>query len=394
MPRYFALIPAAGTGSRLGGPRPKQYHALNGRPMLWHAMRPFHRHPRIERIYLVLSADDPWFGQLRWNEFEPKLQVLPVGGASRAESVRNGLRAIAGKLAPEDQVLVHDAARPCLADAQIDELIAKVGADPAGGLLAEPLSDTLKRAADDGRIQRTEPREQMWRAQTPQMFRYDVLTRALAADLEGVTDEASAVERLGLGPVLVKSDAANLKVTYAQDVGLAEAILKNRAGEAAGMRIGQGFDVHALVEGRPLIIGGVTIPHAKGLAGHSDADVLLHAVCDALLGAAGLGDIGRHFPDTDPAYKGADSRVLLREVARLLAARGCRIENIDGTIIAQAPKMAPHMPAMAANIAADLGIEATRVNVKAKTTESLGFAGRGEGIAAEAVALLAWSARV
>jgi 2-C-methyl-D-erythritol 2,4-cyclodiphosphate synthase len=157
------------------------------------------------------------------------------------------------------------------------------------------------------------------------------------------------------------------------------------------MRIGQGYDVHALVAGRPLIIGGVTIPHDKGLAGHSDADVLLHAVCDALLGAAALGDIGRHFPDSDPAYKGADSRVLLRKVSELLRAAGFRILNVDSTIIAQAPKMAPHIPLMVTHIAADLGIDAGCVNVKAKTTEKLGFAGRGEGIAADAVALIEWS---
>jgi len=157
------------------------------------------------------------------------------------------------------------------------------------------------------------------------------------------------------------------------------------------MRIGQGFDVHALVSGRPLIIGGVTIPHEKGLAGHSDADVLLHAICDALLGAAALGDIGRHFPDTDPAYKGADSRLLLRRVAQLLEAAEFSVANVDATIIAQSPKMAPHIPAMVANIAADLGIDGGRVNVKAKTTEKLGFTGRGEGIAAEAIALVEWS---
>lgn len=156
------------------------------------------------------------------------------------------------------------------------------------------------------------------------------------------------------------------------------------------MRVGQGFDVHALVAGRPLIIGGVTIPHDKGLLGHSDADVLLHAICDALLGAAAMGDIGRHFPDTDPKYKGADSRVLLRAVGERLRAAGARIENIDSTIIAQAPKMAPHIPAMVANIAADLGLDASRVNVKAKTTEALGFTGRGEGIAADAIALIEW----
>ena len=229
MSKYFALIPAAGTGSRIGNPMPKQYQPINGRPMLWHALYPFNLHPRIERIFVVLSPADAWFAQMRWDEFKSKLEVLRCGGESRAQSVLNGLQAMAGTLVPDDQVLVHDSARPCLTGHAIDQLIALVADNEAGGLLAEPLTDTLKRADESGHVFRTEPRERLWRAQTPQVFRYDILVRALSGGTgEGVTDEASAVERLGLSPLLVKSDATNLKVTYAEDLHLAESILNNR----------------------------------------------------------------------------------------------------------------------------------------------------------------------
>jgi 2-C-methyl-D-erythritol 4-phosphate cytidylyltransferase len=231
MSKYFALIPAAGTGSRIGNPMPKQYQPINGRPMLWHALYPFNLHPRIERIFVVLSPADVWFAQMRWDEFKSKLEVLRCGGESRAESVLNGLQAMAGTLVQDDQVLVHDAARPCLTGHAIDQLIALVANNEAGGLLAEPLADTLKRADESGHVLRTEPRERLWRAQTPQMFRYDLLIRALSSGTgEGVTDEASAVERLGLHPLLVRSGATNLKVTYGEDLRLAELILNSQPG--------------------------------------------------------------------------------------------------------------------------------------------------------------------
>jgi 2-C-methyl-D-erythritol 2,4-cyclodiphosphate synthase len=218
------------------------------------------------------------------------------------------------------------------------------------------------------------------------MFRYGLLRKALAQiDDDLATDEAAAVEALGLSPKLVPGNTSNFKVTFPDDLAIAAAILDKRS----SMRIGQGFDVHAFAEGRKLIIGGVEIPYERGLLGHSDADVLLHAICDALLGAAALGDIGKHFPDTDPRYRGADSRSLLRHVAALVREQGYRVANVDATIVAQAPKMAPHIVSMVANIAADLGIAANSVNVKATTTERLGFTGRGEGIAAQAICLLA-----
>ena len=279
----------------------------------------------------------------------------------------------------------------------LDRLIGEVGEGDCGGLLAVPVADTLKRAGEGGReAVRTESRNGLWQAQTPQMFRRSLLLQALrSCELDQTTDEAGAIEALGLHPRLVQSDMTNLKVTHEQDLALAELILKRDGANEDGkveIRTGQGYDVHALVTGRALVVGGVTIPFAKGLDGHSDADVLLHAICDALLGAAALGDIGRHFPDTDSRYKGADSRVLLREVGKRVVAAGCRIVHIDSTIVAQAPKMAPHIAAMVANIAADLGIEPGRVNVKAKTTERLGFVGREEGMAAEAIASIEWRA--
>jgi 2-C-methyl-D-erythritol 4-phosphate cytidylyltransferase/2-C-methyl-D-erythritol 2,4-cyclodiphosphate synthase len=383
MDRYFALIPAAGTGSRMGDAMPKQYLIVSGRTLLAHAVEPFCAHPRIDSVFIVLSPKDARFRQIDWSGFGPKLHPLYCGGSSRAESVLNGLSALP-KHSESDWVLVHDAARPCIDAELIDRLIDTVGDDQVGGLLALPLADTLKLADAERRVDKTLPREGLWQAQTPQMFRAGLLTRALQqSSLHEVTDEASAMERAGMCPMLVSGTARNLKVTYAQDMQVAEKFL-----ERSSMRIGQGFDVHALVSGRPLIIGGVTIPFERGLDGHSDADVLLHAVCDALLGAAGLGDIGRHFPDTDARYQGSDSRVLLREVARLVVQHGWTVSNLDATIIAQMPRMAPHIPTMCENIAADLGVDSSRVNVKAKTTEHLGFTGRGEGIAAEAVALL------
>jgi len=230
MAHFHALIPAAGSGLRAGEAMPKQYRPLNGKPMLWHAIQPFARHPGIHRIHVVLNPGDARFDEVDWAGLESRIEVLRCGGDSRAQSVLNGLRAIAG-CAPNDMVLVHDAARPCLTAGDIDRLIAEVGEDEAGGLLAEPLADTLKRADAHGRILKTEPREHLWRAQTPQMFRHSVLLRALTADdtLEGITDEASAVERLGLHPRLVRCAATNLKVTYPEDFRLAETILASRA---------------------------------------------------------------------------------------------------------------------------------------------------------------------
>jgi 2-C-methyl-D-erythritol 4-phosphate cytidylyltransferase / 2-C-methyl-D-erythritol 2,4-cyclodiphosphate synthase len=383
---YVALVPAAGGGSRMGAPLPKQYLPLLGRPVIHHALVALCAVAAVERVYVVLAPDDAHWQNIDFSPLAAKLRVLRCGGDTRAISVANGLAAIADEVAGDDWVLVHDAARACLTPSHVEALMREVGADAVGGILAVPVADTLKRESD-GAIVATVPREKLWQAQTPQMFRHGLLTRALAA-APAVTDEAGAVEALGLKPRLVAADATNLKITYPLDMHLAEIILRDRKSMANAMKIGQGYDVHALVPGRKLILGGVEIAHTSGLQGHSDADVLLHAITDAILGAAGLGDIGRMFPDTDDHWKGADSRLLLRRAADAVRAAGWRVGNVDATVVAQAPKIAPFVDAMAANIAADLGIDAGAVNVKGKTTERLGFEGRQEGIAAQAVAML------
>jgi 2-C-methyl-D-erythritol 4-phosphate cytidylyltransferase/2-C-methyl-D-erythritol 2,4-cyclodiphosphate synthase len=368
---------------------PKQYLPLNGRPMLGHTIDAIMRMRGLSGVYVVLSPGDSHWHSVFPHGQPELLSVIRCGGATRTATVRNGLEAIADRVTVDDWILVHDAARPCIDPSRVEALIDTLRDDPVGGLRALPIPDTVKRG-ENGRVVSTVPRENLWLAQTPQMFRYGLLRQALSrVGDDASTDEAQAIEALGMSPRLVAGNSSNFKVTFPEDVAIAEAVLGSRVSmEGRNIRIGQGFDVHAFAEGRKLIIGGVEIPYDRGLLGHSDADVLLHAVSDALLGAAALGDIGKHFPDSDPRYKGVDSRVLLRHVATLLRERGFKVQNVDATIIAQAPKMAPHIPTMIANIASDLEIAVDRVNVKATTTERLGFTGRGEGIAAEAICLL------
>jgi 2-C-methyl-D-erythritol 4-phosphate cytidylyltransferase/2-C-methyl-D-erythritol 2,4-cyclodiphosphate synthase len=387
MSKIYALIPAAGMGARMEAGEPKQYLPLKGRPLLYHALKTLCAHGAIERVFLVVQPGDERFHACDWSGLPPKFDALYCGGATRAASVFNGLIAASDVVDLDDWVLVHDAVRPCLTQDALDRLISTVREEKDGGLLALPVTDTLKRADAGDHVLETASRSELWTAQTPQMFRYHLLVQALGSHAsENFTDEASAVERLGARPKLVRGDARNIKITYPGDIALAEAIL---GGGENTMRIGQGYDAHALRAGRRLVIGGVTIPHESGLDGHSDADVLLHAICDALIGAAGLGDIGRHFPDTDARYLNADSRELLRATQALLTNNGWRVVNVDATIIAQAPRMAPHISAMVANIASDLTVPWSVISVKAKTTERMGFVGRGEGMAAEAVALIA-----
>ncbi|MES2832212.1 MAG: 2-C-methyl-D-erythritol 4-phosphate cytidylyltransferase [Pseudomonadota bacterium] len=407
MNKFFSVIPAAGTGTRMAAELPKQYLHVAGKPVLQHVVETFLASTQIAHTYVVVAPDDESIDSMlaAMNDSpsdsassgvnkistthstpDHRLTVLRNGGASRRDTVRNGLAALKGIVADDDWVLVHDAARPGLSVDLLAHLIDVLQTDPVGGLLALPVVDTLKRADVDGHILGTVEREGLWAAQTPQMFRYRLLCEALAQ--EGVfTDEASAVEALGLRPKLVPGHLRNFKLTVPTDMSLAELYL-NPPKKAPPFRIGQGYDCHALVAGRALIIGGVTIDHPKGLLGHSDADVLLHAITDALFGAAGLGDIGRHFSDTDAQFAGADSRMLLRRAAELVTHAGYCIGNVDATIIAQAPKMAPHIAHMVAHISEDLNLGTGQVNVKAKTNERLGYLGREEGIAAEAVVLL------
>jgi 2-C-methyl-D-erythritol 4-phosphate cytidylyltransferase/2-C-methyl-D-erythritol 2,4-cyclodiphosphate synthase len=370
----------------MGASVPKQYLKLAGRPVLEYSIDVLGNHPRIAGLVVVLAADD-----IYWDPIRCTVPVFTVaGGAERCHSVLNGLTMLRHRANDDDWVLVHDAARPCLHRTDVDKLMQALEDDPVGGLLAIPIVDTLKRAGAGNRVVETVAREGLWRALTPQMFRLGVLTRALGSVIARglmVTDEAAAVELMGFQPRLVEGRSDNIKVTRREDLVLAEFYL--RQAPQIGLRVGQGYDAHRFAEGRPLVLGGVTVPYPKGLAAHSDGDVVIHAMCDALLGASGLGDIGRHFPDSSQEYAGIDSRVLLRRVVSLLRENGLVPSNLDITVVAQAPRLSPYREAMCERLAADLGLPMERVNIKATTTEGMGFAGRGEGIAAYAVALLA-----
>lgn len=381
----YALIPCAGIGARSGAAGPKQYQTVAGRPLVGHTLAALAAVEEVRATLVVLAPEDTDF-EVRVPAREG-LWPVRCGGATRAESVRAGLRALRGRGALDDDwILVHDAARCLLAPALVRHLIEACEGDAVGGLLALPLADTLKHGAK-GRVLATVDREGKWVAQTPQMFRLALLERALDAAGPGVTDEASAIEALGLSPRLVQGALENFKITWPADFELAGRLLESRM-DAGALRIGEGWDTHALVTGRPLVLGGVTIPHSHGLLGHSDADALLHAITDALLGGAGLGDIGAHFPDTDPAFAGADSAALLAHAVRLLRVAGWGPVNVDATIVAQAPKMAPHIPAMRERLAELLGLPLQAVNVKAKTAEKMGPVGEGRAIEARAVCLL------
>ena len=394
-PRLFALVPCAGSGSRAGAAGPKQYAAVAGKPLVAHTLAALARVPRLAATLVVLSPDDRLFEVMVPGFAGEQAWVAWVGGASRAETVAAGLAELQARGAmPHDWVLVHDAARCLLQPAWVDRLIDACADDEVGGLLALPLADTLKQALAapaEARVSNTLPRDGKWAAQTPQMFRLGLLLPALRGAGPAVTDEASAVEAMGHHPKLVPGDYQNLKVTWPTDFALAERLLQppeTAMPTTPQLRIGEGWDTHALVTGRPLVLGGVTIPHSHGLLGHSDADALLHALTDALFGAAALGDIGRHFPDNDVAFQGADSGRLLEECARRVRAAGWQIVNVDATIVAQAPKLAPHIPAMVERIAALLGLLPGQVNVKAKTAEKMGPVGEGRAIEARAVCLL------
>jgi 2-C-methyl-D-erythritol 4-phosphate cytidylyltransferase/2-C-methyl-D-erythritol 2,4-cyclodiphosphate synthase len=368
--RTVALLMAAGRGLRAGTARPKQYVAIGGRAMLARAYASLANHPAIDEVIVVVAA----------GEEDAALAILGdvrlvTGGATRRESVGRGL----GAAGEADRILVHDAARPFLRSAVIDRVLdALEGSEGATPVLA--VADTLVRGK--ALLGEVVPRADVHRVQTPQGFRGPALRAAhagWAAD-EEATDDAQMVRRLGGRVALVQGDAMLDKVTYPQDFTVAEARI------AWEPRMATGFDVHRLEEGEELWLGGVLIPHDKGLFGHSDADVALHALTDALLGTIAAGDIGTHFPPSDPQWRGASSDRFLAHAASLIADKGGRIDFVDLTILCEAPKIGPHRAAMVARIAAILNIAEPRVSVKATTTERLGFTGRGEGIAAQAAA--------
>ena len=384
-PKVVGLICAAGVGSRMGLGTPKQYMKFGMDAMLTHTVRALRDVSRIDEIVVVVSPTDPYIDEVS-QHFPSNVRVLRCGGRERAESVVNGL--INAGFDRDAWVLVHDAARPCLRPSEAARLIDEVLGDStvAGGILAVPVADTIKRADTSHRIVETVPRADLWRAATPQMFRVHELIKALSGDLTGITDEASAMERLGRPVKVVPGRSTNIKVTEPSDAVLASLVLGDSS--VVPFRVGQGYDSHRLVEGRPLFLGGVEIPFELGLDGHSDADVLLHAITDAVLGAAALGDIGQHFPPSDPKWKGADSRMLLKAVVALAKEKGWTVVNCDATIVAERPKIGPHMPAIRASVAETLGVSEEVVNVKAKTNEKMDAVGRLEGMMAQAVVLM------
>jgi 2-C-methyl-D-erythritol 4-phosphate cytidylyltransferase/2-C-methyl-D-erythritol 2,4-cyclodiphosphate synthase len=373
-----ALLMAAGSGQRFAAAEPKQYALLLGRPVLRHAAEALLAEGLVDRLLPVVAAGE----EARVAAMLDGLPALPPvpGGATRAASVRAGLEALATD--PPAMVLVHDAARPVIPRGTVAALRAALEAAP-GAIPAQPVTDTLKRG-EAGRILGTVPREGLFRAQTPQAFRFDVLLAAHRAGDGAATDDAALLEAAGLPVALVPGAENNIKITWPED------LLRVQAHLSAGLvpRMGTGFDVHRLVEGRPLVLCGVTVPHPLGLSGHSDADVGIHALCDAIYGALAEGDIGRWFPPSEAQWKDADSARFLRHAAGRIAARGGVLANADVTLICERPKITPHAPAMRARLAELLGTPIGAVSVKATTTERLGFPGRGEGIAAQAAAVV------
>jgi len=373
-----ALIVAAGRGTRFGGDLPKQYLPLGGATVLRHAVNAFAAHPRIAGVLVAIRPED----RALFDRAVAGLSVLPPvpGGAERQDSVRLGLEALA--VHKPERVLIHDGARPFPDAALIDRVID--GLDRASAAIpALPLGDTIKRVAD-GQVLETIDRAQLWRAQTPQGFHFgEILAahRQMAGRM--LTDDAAVAEAAGIAPLIVAGSEENLKVTTAEDLATAERLL---AARQADVRVGQGFDVHPFGPGDHVMVCGVAIPHEVAPVGHSDADVGLHALTDAVLGAIGAGDIGMHFPPSDPRWRGASSDRFLAYAATLVRQRGGSIAAVDVTIICERPKIAPYRDRMIERVAEILEISPDRVSVKATTTERLGFTGRGEGIAAQAVA--------
>ncbi|HEV7694104.1 MAG TPA: bifunctional 2-C-methyl-D-erythritol 4-phosphate cytidylyltransferase/2-C-methyl-D-erythritol 2,4-cyclodiphosphate synthase [Hyphomonadaceae bacterium] len=370
-----AVLVAAGSGKRLGGEIPKQFQPLGGKPVLRWSVDALLRCDKIRALAVVVSPSE----RARTAALLPSDSRISLvdGGAERTDSVRNGLRALEGK--GLDSVLIHDAARPGLSACVVDELIAALaGADAAAPAL--PVADALK---DTRNGVRTVSREGLVRIQTPQAFRFDVISRAIAS-ATGAVDDIALVEATGAKVVLTPGRQELMKITHPEDLAIAEKLLSSQQ----TMRVGTGFDVHGFTAGDHVTICGVRIPHTKTLEGHSDADVGWHALTDAILGAAALGDIGDHFPPSDLQWKGADSLVFLQHAAKLAAERGFRVVNADITLLCEKPKISPHREAMRTKTAEALGIPLDCVSVKATTTERLGFLGREEGIAAQAVVML------
>lgn len=372
-----ALIVSAGSGARMGDGPPKQYRRIGGKPVLAHAVDSLARHEGIDGVRVVIGPGQEALATEALGGRD--VGTLILGGAERADSVRAGLAAIAG-----DIVLVHDAARPFCPSRVVDRLLAALDENPAA-VPVLPVADTL--AMTDGS---TVERAGLVRVQTPQAFRLRDLVDAYASwSGSSPTDESTVARKAGVRVALVEGDPLLDKLTAAADWDRAEQWLVARLTPRTGM----GFDVHAFAGDGPVMMGGIAIPHQRGLAGHSDADVVLHSITDALLGAAGLGDIGEHFPPSDPQWKSVASEIFLRRAAQLIRDAGGIIDHVDCTVICEEPKIGPHRLAMRANVARILELSESAVSIKATTTEQLGFTGRREGIAAQVVASIRMETR-
>jgi 2-C-methyl-D-erythritol 4-phosphate cytidylyltransferase/2-C-methyl-D-erythritol 2,4-cyclodiphosphate synthase len=368
------LIVAAGSGSRHGGDLPKQYQSLAGRPLLRHTVEAFMAHPQIGEVRVVIGESH----QDLYAKAVGDLALAPpiIGGPMRQNSVRRGLESFSAS--PPQLILIHDAARPLISAGIIDRVIGALETKPAA-IAAMPVADSLRRAAA-GPVDR----EGVWQVQTPQGFRYaDIMAAHRNAPDDLATDDATLAEQAGIPITLVEGAMSNIKITRAGDLATAEAFLSARLGE---VRTGTGFDVHRFAPGDHVTICGIKLPHTHALEGHSDADVGLHAMTDAILGCIGLGDIGSHFPPSDPRWRGADSALFLQHAIQSVSERGGIVAHLDVTIICERPKIGPHRAAMIARVAEISGLSTDRISVKATTTEGLGFTGRSEGIAAQAVA--------
>lgn len=385
--KTVAIIPAAGAGKRLKSHIAKQYLLLNSVPVLVHTLKVFQNSKNIDKIILAVPLDDLVY--IRQELVEKygltKITNTVAGGKERQDSVRNCLMVIEGKC---ELVVIHDAVRPFVTEELIKSVVdaAKITGAAVAGIR---IKDTIKEIKKDNMVLTTVPRHNLWLTQTPQAFKFkllkDVYKAAYDENFYG-TDDASLVEKMGKKIKMVEGSSENIKITTKEDMLIAEALMKIR--NKAVLRSGIGYDSHRLVAERKLILGGVEIPFDKGLDGHSDADVLIHAICDALLGASGIKDIGRHFPDNDPEFKDISSMIILEKVNEIIAAQGFSVNNIDATVVMEKPKLAPYAAKMISNISRVLNIPESCVSVKAKTNEGMGFVGRNEGVAVFAIVTL------
>lgn len=383
--RAAVIIPAAGFGTRMNLDQPKQYLLLADAPVLVHTVRAFWHEEYITRIVIVVPPTMVEYTKVLFSDHglhEKKLTIV-AGGRRRQDSVKAGLDVLGDDT---EIVLVHDAARP-LVSRQLIVRCYEAAIASGAAIAAVPVKDTLKKGDAHGRVIKTIDRNNLWQAQTPQAARRALLLKAYQINGEvDVTDEASLLEKAAIPVTIVEGAESNIKITRPEDLFLAERLLSQNM--APNFRIGHGYDAHRFAENRRLVLGGVTIPHSHGLAGHSDADVLTHALCDALLGAMGSGDIGKHFPDSDVQYANISSIFLLEQVIQLAGQKGLTLVNADITLVCQAPRLAAFLPQMQKILGQTCLVAAELINIKATTTEGMGFTGRKEGIGCHAVVLL------